>query len=273
MNEKRPHVSSTQIDLLCKCGEAYRRRYVEGEIIPPGIAAVSGKAIHRGAAENFTQKIDSHVDLPASQIIEATAAAFDAEAAAGLLFSEDETSRGAAIVLGEAKDRTVEMAEVHAKKQAPDYQPIFVERPVRLALPGSHDLLGIIDLGDDQDRVVDFKTAARSKSQTDVDESVQLTIYAAAFHAETGRKPSEVRLDTIVKTKTKTDRQVLTSSRDEADFQPLANRINAVTSAIQTGVFTPAPPGAWWCGPKWCGYWSTCPYVNSQRQAMADANA
>lgn len=261
----RPHLSATQLDSYCKCPEAYRRRYLEGEKIPPGIALLKGKGFHKGAETNMRQKIESHRDMPAGDVVDVAVAAFDDEAKGGFVLGRDEQARGPGAVIGEAKDSVASLVGVHAKQQAPDYQPVMVEETVRLELPGPRDLLAVIDLVDDQDRVTDFKTGGKRKSQSDADDSVQLTIYSGAFAARTGRLPSEVRLDTAVDTKTKSYRDVVTSSRDEKDFDALAARINVVTAAIEGGAFPPATPGAWWCSARWCGYHATCPFVNPSR--------
>ena len=260
---KKPHRSPTQIELYCKCGEAFRRRYVEREIIPPGVALLTGSGMHGAAETNFLQKIESHEDISLSDFREAAAAAFEAALAGSYSLTSEEVSRGSKIVLGEAKDETVSLAEAHGRLQAPDYQPTAVEREARIILPNStHDLLGYIDLEDDQDRVTDFKTAAKRKTQNDVNSSVQLTFYAAAHRIYFGRDASEVRLDALIKNKEPV-RQVVAAKRTRPDFVALVNRVNAVQAGIKAGVFAPATPQSWWCAPKWCGYHATCPYVNS----------
>lgn len=264
----RPYLSATQLESVCRCGEAYRRRYIEREIIPPGIAMLKGTGFHLGAKFNMRQKIESRIDLPAKDIVAFAVSSFDDATKGGYLLSDDETAIGAANVIGKAKDDLAEMADVHATIQAPDYQPVLVEETIRIELPGPRDLLGILDLADDQDRVTDFKTAGKSKSQADADDNVGLTVYSLTFKARTGRMPKAVRLDSVIQTKTKTSRQVVTSERTEHDFVALSNRINAVTKAIEAGNFVPASPGNWYCSPKWCGYWSTCPHVNSHRKAL-----
>lgn len=266
----KPHLSSTQLDMYLRCPESWRRRYLEHEIIPPGIALITGKALHAGAEVNFRQKIDSHEDLPTDKIIDAAAAAFDTEKAGGYALSDEENGRGAAAVLGEAKDMAVKLAGAYAEHQAPDYQPIAVEHKTLIEFPSaSHDLLAFTDLRDDLGRVVDFKTAARKKSNNEAHDSTQLTIYAAAYMVDHGQPPTEVRLDVLTKTKVP-GRQVLRSARDRRDFTALVNRVNVVLRGIEAGIFPPAPMGAWQCSPRWCGYWSTCPYVNSERRAAAE---
>lgn len=256
----KPHLSNSQLELLSMCGEAYRRAYIEREFVPPGIAMLRGTAVHGGAEENFLQKIESHRDLPVSQIVDAAVSAFDEEVNEGVTFDSEEASRGPAVVIGEARDDVADMAEVHAKKQAPDYQPIGIEELVKIELPGPRDLWGVIDLRDDQGRVTDLKTAQRAKKASDADESLQLTIYAAAHEALTGAPPTAVRLDTIVQTKTETKRQVLESTRGPDDLRALAARINAANAAIDAGVFLPASPSHWKCSAKWCSYHATCAY-------------
>ncbi|MBN2579136.1 MAG: PD-(D/E)XK nuclease family protein [Pirellulales bacterium] len=269
---EKPHLSATQLEMFWRCPEQYRRRYIEGERIQPGVALILGKAFHAGAEVNFRQKIESHEDLPEKEIIDASAAAFDTEVAGGYVLSDEETSVGAEKVLGAAKDKTIQLAGVHASEQAPDYQPVAVEHATRIVFQkASHDLLAITDLRDDKRRVVDLKTAGKKMPSNSADTSTQLTIYAAAFQVDTGVPPAEVRLDVLTKTKIPA-RQVLVSNRTQADYQALLNRVNATLAAIQAGNFTPCSPGNWVCSPKWCGYWHTCPFINSERLAAAETN-
>lgn len=266
----KPHISPSQLESYCRCPEAYRRRYLDGQVIPPGIAQMKGTGFHRGAELNMRQKLESHRDLPTSDIVDCAIASFAENVKVGCELTADERSRGKDIVVGEAVDALRTMATVHAEKQAPEYQPVLIEEKVRIELPNApRDLLGIIDLADDKQRVVDFKTGGKKKTQNDADDSVQLTVYAAAYHARTGRPPSELRLDTVVQTKTKTFSQVVSTTRGEPDFSALANRINAVTKSIEAGSFPPATPQSWWCSDRYCGYHSTCPYVNSERKSAA----
>jgi len=268
--EAKPHLSATQITMLSNCGEQYKRRYVDGEIIPPGIALMKGGALHKGAETNMRQKLVSGMDLPKPEIVEATVAAFEAGLHGMYALTDEERSRGVSVVIGEAKDRLVEVATCHADEQAPDYQPVMVEETVRIELPGPRDILGIIDLADDLNRITDFKTASRRKRQDDADTNIQLSVYAAAFEVKMGIPPSEVRLDSIVQTKKSTSRQVLISQRSRADFNVLAARINAAAKTIEAGTFMPAAIGWWGCSLRFCGFARSCPFFNAERKALGD---
>lgn len=268
---EKPHLSPSQLEMFAKCPEQWRRRYVENEILPPGVAALKGKTVHAAAEANFRQKLVSGEDLGLEHFRELAAESFDAQVAGEYQLSAEEESRGKKRVLGEAKDAAVEMAEFHGAKQAPEYQPALVEQRFRVELPGPHDLLGVIDMADDRGRVIDFKTSGKAKSQSDADGSVQLTAYHVGHVVLTGRAPSELRLDVIVGAKKGLSRNVVKTARERADLAALAARLNVVSRAIEAGLFPPAAPGSWWCSAKWCGFYRTCRYVNSERAAVAEA--
>jgi hypothetical protein len=255
--------------MIARCPAAYERRYINGEIIPPGIEAIKGTGVHGGAAVNFKQKIETHRDLPPGQIIDAAVASFEGASRAGFTLTDEESSVGPSRILGQAKDHVVTLARL-LSTFVHEYQPTFVEQSVRLELPGaSHDLLGVLDLADDQKRVTDFKTAAKAKSQAEVDSSIQLTYYAAAHRILTGTLPDIVQFEILVK-KREPERVTIRSRRDARDFAALANRINAVLAQIQSGIFPPASPGSWWCSRKWCGFHATCPFVNHSPPEIHD---
>ena len=282
----KPHLSASQLNMIGRCGEQYRRRYVEGEKIPAGVAAAKGTAVHGAADNNLKQKIVSHQDISVSDAKGVAAAKFeDSIEVYGITLTPDEKSTGKAKVLSQAKDRSVAMAGAHMELQAHNYQPLFSEETVRLEIPqSSHDFLGVIDCITDKGVVVDWKTStAKKASQHDADQSVQLTAYALMYNQLTGSEdvplaqglPTELRLDYIIDkkaTKTKpssTDRHLLRTYRNEASIDALAARHQVATQLINAGVFAPVEPGHWICNPKWCGYWSTCPYVDSEREARA----
>ena len=44
--DEKPYLSPSQMGMYCRCGEQYRRRYIEKEIIPPGFALIKGGSVH-----------------------------------------------------------------------------------------------------------------------------------------------------------------------------------------------------------------------------------
>lgn len=261
-----PHYSASQIGMFSRCGEQYRRRYIVGDRLPPGVAAIRGTAFHEGARTNFAQKVDSHEDLPADEIVASAVAMFDAQSRGELALTDDEEERGINAVLGEALDDTVRLARAHAKLQAPEYQPVLVEERISIASGVSGIALdGVIDLADDQQRVVDLKTKAKSPNADEADKSTQLTVYSAMHLARTGKPASTLRLDVLVALKKDVKRVVLDTQRDATDYTALGHRIAAMHAAITAGNFVPAAPDSWACSRNWCGFFTSCPFVNAKR--------
>lgn len=263
---KKNHLSASQLEQFAKCPEQWRRRYLDGDRRPPGIALLKGKAVHAAAEQNFSQKIASHTDLATDDIVELAVESMRGNARAGYELSPEEQAVGKRKVIRNALDSVAATALVHATEQAPDYQPIAVERSFEIELPGNRNVTGVIDLVDDLDRVVDLKTGRRRHSQQEADDSLQLTIYSGAFLGEMGRFPSLVQLDCLIESDSGTKRSVMMSSRGPEDLTALARRIDVVSATIDAGLFPPAPPGSWWCSAKWCGFHATCPFVNGSRK-------
>ena len=55
----KPHLSISQLEMLSKCGEQYRRRYIEEEIIPPAVAMLVGRSVDKSVDENLIHKIQT----------------------------------------------------------------------------------------------------------------------------------------------------------------------------------------------------------------------
>jgi len=264
MTKEKPHLSATQLDMFCRCPEAWRRRYIEKEIVAPRAAMLRGSSIHIAAETNMRQKIESHEDMPAQDIIDLAVSTYqDKIKHESYEIGPGETSRD----VERAADTVAAMAEVHARQQAPDYQPQAVEEKFRLELPTSHDIVGVIDLLTDSNEVVDFKTGKRAQSADDADNSTQLSLYAIAVQQKTGSDTVITKLDCLTEPSARTParRKVIESVRDKTDLPIIAARVAVVSQAIEAGLFPPAAPGSWNCSQAWCGYWSTCKFVNSER--------
>lgn len=262
MNPEKPHISITQVGMYSRCGEQFRRRYVEKEIIPPGIAAIKGISVHKGAEFNFSQKIQSKKDKPVGDVVDYAVATFEGQIEnEGVTLSPDEKVRGQKVVKDEAKDRTAKMASVLMTQVAPRYQPIAVEEKVTVPLPtSSHDLKGVIDLEAEGGKIVDLKTSARAWNQERVDKSMQLPFYGMMKRALTGKDPESVVVENIVEGSKMAN---LTFSRKIGmeDYQAIIRRLNRILDGINKEIYTPAnPETSWWCSEAWCGYWSSCEF-------------
>lgn len=252
----------TGLDLLLKCGEAWRRRYVEGHKIPPGVALVTGKAIHKSAERNLRSKMESGELLAVDAAEDIARDALNAEwdGPDGVLITEPDNpkqTRGACV------DKAVRLSRLHATAVAPALQPTHVEREWALTLPGyPMDLAGTLDVQEGA-VVRDLKTRKVSlpSNGSEVDASQQLTAYALAVYAiDRATLPITVKIDALVDLKVPKS-QTQTSMRNVQDFRELHKRLEVAATAIDKQVFLPARPTDWWCSRAWCGYFDTCPYA------------
>lgn len=256
------HLSPSQLGMFLRCGEAYRRRYEEGEKIPPGIAMIKGSAVDGGVMHNLEQKIESREDLALDDVLAATDEAWEGRIREGFELSEEERSVGRKKVLGLQKDSAMRMTALYQEELAPTVQPKLVQENIILKPRPDLELWGILDLATEEDFVVDLKTSKRKKPAGDVDASDQLTWYAAAFNAKYGRLPAGVRFDVVVDTGKNLSTQQIEGTRDQRHLKALNARVGVLIEAREKGVYHPAPDlNVWWCSPKFCGYFPTCKYV------------
>ncbi len=251
----RDHYSVSQLTMFQRCGEQYRRRYIEGDIVPPGLALVTGRATHKSAEVNLKEKMDSGKLVHLEDALDA------ARDEVHEMFSDgdidtDGKEREAAIA--ETTDEAVTLSTIHYNELAPVIQPVGVEEKFEIDIGLSRPLLGFIDVVE-KEAIRDLKTVKRAPTQADVDVNQQMTAYHLA-RTEAGMKPKLVIIDAVTKTK-KPKVVTITSTRTEADQARLLARFGAMEKTLEAGNFMPTDPTQWWCDQRWCGYWSTCSYA------------
>jgi len=250
------HISPTQLSMFFNCGEKYRRRYIEGEKIAPGIALIKGKSVHVGAEANHRHKLVEHEDLPIADMADITAESFEA-GLDGEWRAEDGDDPG------KSKDGAVGMIKLWGTHIAPTYQPELVEQGVKVALPGTDTVIkGVLDVADEAGIVRDLKTGARSKSQNDADTLLQLTFYSVGYRVLTDKWPSGLRLDSVTDKKCTT----LETQRTEAQINAMFAKAWAMLQSVKAGIFVPrtADDGNFLCNSRFCGYADSCPFCEEK---------
>lgn len=252
-------VSHTRMAMLSRCGEQYRRRYVEGEILPPGVALIVGGAVDSSVSENMRHKME-HDSLLALDAVGAIAADECAMrwSAGDVILSDDEVMLGAAKVKGEAVDKSVRLARLHAKEVAPAIEPTHVQRGFEVELDGAL-LTGYMDI-QERRRVRDTKTSKRAPQANAADTSLQLGIYALAARVLDDTLPDVVQLDYLIDGR-KPVSLSLASTRDDAALDAVLARVNRFVETVRAGAFQPVDPDSWVCSRQFCGYHSTCPFA------------
>ena len=149
---------------------------------------------------------------------------------------------------GELKDETINALKVYHSKIAPMIRPLAVEQRRDVNIGDIH-FMGFIDL-ELLGETADHKLKSRSMSQDDANKELQPYSYALlngkrefTFHVAVKKKVPEIQLVHVSKTIN--------------DIEWFKNLIINIDKQINSGIFPPNPCG-WWCGEKWCGYFSLC---------------
>lgn len=256
--------SPSKISTYSRCGEQFRRRYVEGHIIPPNIAMVAGTGVHRGAEANEVQKITTRTDLQPADIIERSVEAYRAEMSGGGVIEEVQHTGS---VLRDLKqdgiDRTAKLAGLYATAIAPTYQPASVELPISI-VAGEIKINMVIDTVTDDDVIRDRKTTGQTPPANFAANAWQLSANAAGFYATYGRMPSAVVYDALVDLKAPKYVESR-ATREISDVQAVLDRVQEYDRAITAGIFLPTTDTRMVCQPHLCGYYQTCRYVTKAR--------
>jgi len=258
----KPQLHISAINTIGRCGEQFRRRHVEGEIIPPAIAMVVGLGTDRSVTANLGNKIETGKLLKLPEVLDVARDSVNEEWEHGIWLGPDEKGVADATLRGAAVDKAVRLSGLHAQQRAPALAPTHVQRSWVIELPNHPlNLAGTIDIQEGKLAVIDTKTSKKSPSKGAADDSDQLTLYALAAKVLDGVAPLRVILDYLVDLKTGPKVRTIISTRTNEDFQVMLRRVENAAQVIEAGVFPPARQDDWWCGPKWCGYWATCPYA------------
>jgi RecB family exonuclease len=257
------HVSG--LNLLSRCGIAYEFRYLRRLPELRSVSLAVGSAVDRSVTADLTKKKDSGKLLPADEVHDIARDALLEEWARGdIVVDEADAEDGWSGSKGDAVDASVDMAGFHHKAAAPAIEPTAVQRRWVLDINGMDlQLAGTIDIQEGLKAIRDTKTAAKSPVRDLADKSLQLTTYSLAVRQLDGRIPEAVQLDYVVRTPKRKDLKLvqLQSKRTDADMGHLVRRIEQAARVIESGMFSPAPPDAWYCSHKYCSFFEICPYA------------
>lgn len=265
---KLERISYSQVAMLHKCGEQYRRRYIEGEILPPGIALIRGKSVHAPIEANLVAKMETGALLPLEQVQSLAADTVRAALQADFVLDGDYAAMGIAKARDLVTDEVVGLSTLHATKVAPAIEPSAVE--VKIEVPPSNalpvTLVGVLDLIDDREGIRDTKTAQKSPAADAADVSDQLTTYELLHRARYGEPAKGLGLDVLVRTPGRGELKYvpLRTTRSTEDLLPFLRRVQAAVRAIEAEIFIPAASDTWQCSAKWCGYSSSCAFFRGR---------
>lgn len=257
-------ISKSSMLMFLRCPQQFERRYVLGEIIPPGIAARRGGATHKGAQINHEQKINTKIDLPVKDLQDAARDHYvKTVKEQGVFIPKDKISEKTQL-LNQGLNAAVSLTGLYHKELAPKIQPVLVEERLEIDVGLPVPVVGIIDVLSEGHWLPDLKTADRSKSPGEAETSLELSFYAGLVANHTGAWPEKVSLEVLVNSK-EPKLQSLESIRNNEDWDNLMLRVQLMWDQIEAGLFPPCDPASWACSASWCGYFWTCKYSIKRR--------
>jgi len=269
MGAIKPRWHQSHMSLAGKCGMMLKF-FLEGIIIPPGIAMIVGKGTHKSIESNLRNKMDEGEMLDEDQCSDAARDGVNDEWTDDIRMFDADKAIGKKATKGNAVDKAVRLAGLHRSELAPDINPTHIERPFLLEIDNfAVNLAGTIDIQEDG-IIRDTKTAAKSPSKNAAEISEQLTFYHMAAEKLDGCKIHKLSLDSLVDLKTpKVSR--LETTRDESDHARLLLRVSHDVDMVHKGAFHPCSTMAWWCSDMYCGYWADkCPFGRRQSTGHRD---
>jgi len=255
------HISFTQLNMLLRCGEQYNRRYVNKEVLAPSGSMVRGRACHKTEEKNFKMKIDSHIDIPLEEAKDIFSDQWE-QGKYQIVWTQEELGDDSPKKAeAKYKDTGIGLISVYHTELAPGVRPLKVEEKFVVKFEGGYpNLEGIIDRIDIDFVVTDMKFQAKSPTADDIAKDIQMTAYDLGFRQTFGKKPTKLKKEYSIATKVPKTMIQEADPREDETLNRFLYRLEKAMEVIQKGVFQPAPIGAWWCNPKYCGYFQSCRY-------------
>jgi hypothetical protein len=253
-------ITQSMLGMFLRCPHQFERRYLRGEIIPPGIAARRGSATHQAAQINHEQKLHTQEDLPLGDLQDAARDHYvKLIKEEGVFIPKDQISEKDRLLAG-GLEAAVRLTKLYRESLAPAVRPALVEEKLTMDAGLDLPIQGTIDVFTVDHWLPDLKTADKSKSAGEADHSLQLTFYAGLVAQHTGKWPEKLSLEVLVNNR-EPKLQSLATRRGPADWANLMLRVRLMLAQIRAGLFPPCDPGSWACSPNWCGYFWTCKYA------------
>jgi putative RecB family exonuclease len=244
-------ISVSQVNAYLACPLKYRFQYVDKIPRPWRVAAMAfGTSVH-AAVEWFHRERFLGRGPELAEVLKVFDADWYAQNVEPLVFSERESKDALA-----EKGRAMLQIYLESTNGA---KPVAVEQffELDLADPETGEVLdvrlrGVIDLVEEDETLVDLKTAGRTLEQGGLERHLQLSTYALAFLLQHGAIP-KLRLDMLLKTaKPRLERHPTTRSVEDLGWT--ARLIREVSLSIETEHFFPNP--SWRCTE--CEYFAHC---------------
>jgi hypothetical protein len=258
MIEQIDHLSYSSINTWLMCPRSWRFHYLDQIETPTSSALIFGSAFHEVLEEHVKTAFSSGRMPIAKRWAYHWQARLDQNEGRGIDWGNDtpESLNNQGVKM--FSDPDIETLVDSLKPLVIEEQP-QIEKYVTLTVPGVPvPLVGYIDMIESDGVPCDFKTSARSWSQSQAENEMQPVFYLAALNQAGHDGNSDLAFRHYVFVKNKVPKiQIWETARTVQDLFWLFGLISDVWKGIDRGVFPPNP-GTWKCSPKYCEYWGIC---------------
>jgi len=252
------HLSVSSLNLLAKCPERWRRRYLEREYEPPNGKMILGSSVGAAEGRSYSQVIETGELFTLEQVQDEFSAEWEDR------IVREEIDWGSEKP-GALKDSGVAVLDQYHTVIAPTIIPVSVEREFRFAWPGlDWHFTGFFDLEEASDDISDLKVRGRRLALEDADVDLQPAAYMFARRAE-GSPARNFNFHTMVRPPSRSPyAEIVTTGRTNRQLDAFGDRVLLAASELawraENDVWSGAVPGSWWCSERFCGYWNSCPF-------------
>lgn len=284
-----PHTSASALKQFNTCPEQFRRVRILGERARPSGAILWGRADHAAVEQNFRQKVETREDLDIELVKTIFAEELDRavdfhgevqevewDSKEPNLTASDARKRMAAV-----KDQGVQLVGLYQQQEAPRVQPLAVEEPFSIELPGVPvPVNGIIDVEADlaewwklgapvHERLIDRKTVGQQKIRGEwvIQGRIYQLVKAKPIEFQLSLKPGPKRKRPKVVTAFKAEDPSQFVHEPPPPALTIAQiRRTMVAIAECYSIYGPDDPWPdaishdWAC--SYCGFQPTCPWWN-----------
>ncbi|HUU53269.1 MAG TPA: PD-(D/E)XK nuclease family protein [Candidatus Bathyarchaeia archaeon] len=258
-------IHQSSLNTFLRCAEQFRRVYVEGERIPPGIAAGRGTGIHKANEINLIEKIKTGESAPLTVLQDAARDSYIHAFKDGVFIPKDKLPEKGKL-LNEGLNDCMRGTKLYRAEVAPLIHPTSIEEPFNIDAGLELPLAGRMDY-QEEPRVGDLKTTTKKWGPEKIKEEIQVPFYSYVYEKEKGVRP-EFRYDVLIVRRGKTgptseEYQPLTHTCTNADYGGLFAKLELFIKSLKAGIFPPTHPTNWICDRSWCGFWQTCKFVGN----------
>ena len=249
-----PLITQSFLGMWSACPLSAYYRYIEGKIVPPGVAALQGTSTDAAVTYGAETIIKTGSDAPLKDKVDLALTTFSEKKKDHQFWEDDDENA--------LMKQTEQLVTTHHNVIGPNLKPVRTQEAILVEGP-EFNLAGTIDIVEENNLLVDTKTAGKS-NEYPAKGILQSAMYTKLYREKYNVEPSGFRFDVVVKNKTPKIEQVNANVGPQS-LAVLDHVINStmkeLKSSLDSGVFRIAENGHWRCAAtgKWCGYINLCP--------------